>query len=254
MSELHTQPAVLDAIGGIDPYAEFRVQHPREIAGLLKELATDSVPVILSGPEAIGFTTVVWTVDAAQQRVTFSADADNPHLQRLLDLEEITCVAYLDAVKLQFDVEQPVLVRGNKTCALQANMPREMYRFQRRRAFRVRTIGRGSPTALLRHPALPDMQLGLRVLDVSIGGCALMLPGDVPPLAAGLEIRRVRIELDADTRFDADLLLHHVTVLQGPSRGARLGCEFMRVQPQAQRALQRYIDQTQKRRRLLSLD
>jgi len=33
-----------------------------------------------------------------------------------------------------------------------------------------------------------------------------------------------------------------------------LGCEFMHVQPQAQRALQRYIDQTQKRRRLLSLD
>jgi c-di-GMP-binding flagellar brake protein YcgR len=64
----------------------------------------------------------------------------------------------------------------------------------------------------------------------------------------------VRIELDPDTRFDADLLLHHVTLIQTQSRGARLGCEFMHVQPQAQRALQRYIDQTQKRRRLLSLD
>src|SRR5262244_2673673 len=105
MSTLHTQPAVLDAIGGIDPYAEFRVQHPREIVGLLKELATDNVPVILSGPDAIGFTTVVWTLDTNQQRITFSADADSPQLQRLLELEEITCVAYLDAVKLQFDVE-----------------------------------------------------------------------------------------------------------------------------------------------------
>src|SRR5262249_3741831 len=157
------------------------------------------VPVILSGPDAIGFTTVVWTLDTNQQRITFSADADSPQLQRLLELEEITCVAYLDAVKLQFDVEQPVLVRGSKTCALQANLPREMYRFQRRRAFRVRTLGRGSPTALLRHPSMPDMQLGLRVLDVSMGGCALMLPGDVPLLDAGLEIRGVRIELDPDT-------------------------------------------------------
>ena len=133
-------------------------------------------------------------------------------------------------------------------------MPREMYRFQRRSSFRVRTLGRGTPTALLRHPSIPDMQLGLRVLDVSIGGCALLLPGDVPPLNAGLEIRGVRIEIDPDTRFDADLLLHHVTQIQTPSRGARLGCEFMHVQAQAQRALQRYIDQTQKRRRLLSLD
>jgi flagellar brake protein len=251
---LETQPAALGAAGGIDPYAEFRIQQSREIAALLKQLATDGTPVILSGPGAAGLTTVVWTVDSTQRRVSFSADADSPQLQRLIELEEATCVAYLDAVKLQFEVDHLVLVRGAQTCSLQADMPREMYRFQRRSSFRVRTLGRGAPTALMRHPSIPDMQLGLRVLDVSIGGCALMLPGDVPPLNAGLEIRGVRIELDPDTRFDADLLLHHVTLIQSPSRGARLGCEFMHVQPQAQRALQRYIDHTQKRRRLLSLD
>jgi c-di-GMP-binding flagellar brake protein YcgR len=251
---LETQPAPLSGAGSIDPYAEFRIQQTREIVALLKQLATDGTPVILSGPNAAGLTTVVWTIDTAQQRVSFSADADSPQVQRLIELEEATCVAYLDAVKLQFDVDHLVLVHGNKTCSLQADMPREMYRFQRRSSFRVRTLGRGAPTALMRHPSIPDMQLGLRVLDVSIGGCALMLPGDVPPLNAGLEIRGVRIELDPDTRFDADLLLHHVTAIQTPSRGARLGCEFMHVQPQAQRALQRYIDQTQKRRRLLSLD
>ena len=251
---LETQPAALGAGGGIDPYAEFRIQQSREIAALLKQLATDSTPVILSGPDGAGLTTVIWTIDTAQQRINFSAEADSPQLQRLIELEEATCVAYLDSVKLQFDVDHLVLVRGAKTCSLQADMPREMYRFQRRSSFRVRTLGRGTPTALMRHPSIPDMQLGLRVLDVSIGGCALMLPGDVPPLNAGLEIRAVRIELDPDTRFDADLLLHHVTLMQTPSRGARLGCEFMHVQPQAQRALQRYIDQTQKRRRLLSLE
>jgi c-di-GMP-binding flagellar brake protein YcgR len=251
---LDTQPAALSASGGIDPFAEFRLQQSREIAALLKQLATDSTPVMLSGPDATGLTTVIWTVDSAQQRINFSADADSPQVQRLVELEEATCVAYLDSVKLQFDVDHLVLVRGNQTCSLQADMPREMYRFQRRRSFRVRTIGRGTPTALMRHPSIPDMQLGLRVLDVSIGGCALMLPGDVPPLSAGLEVRGVRVELDPDTRFDADLLLHHVTAIQTPSRGSRLGCEFMHVQPQAQRALQRYIDQTQKRRRLLSLD
>jgi c-di-GMP-binding flagellar brake protein YcgR len=197
---------------------------------------------------------VIWTVDSAQSRINFNADADSAQLQALLEHGEAVCVAYLDAVKLQFDVDQLVLVRSAQSCALQCDLPREMYRFQRRSSFRVRTAGRGSPTALLRHPSMPDMQLGLRVLDVSIGGCALLLPGDVPPLAAGLEIRNVRIELDADTRFDTSLRLHHVTSIQNQSRGSRLGCEFMHVQPHAQRALQRYIDQTQKRRRLLSLD
>lgn len=250
---LNTQPAQLSSGGGIDPYAEFRIPQQREMQSLLQQLATDATPVHLTGPD-VSLTTLVWTVDTAQARINFSADPDSPQLQRLLELEEATCVAYLDAVKLQFDVGQLVLVRGAKSCALQSDMPREMYRFQRRSSFRVRTLGRGIPTALLRHPSMPDMQLGLRVLDVSIGGCALLLPGDVPPLAGGLEIRGVRIELDPDTRFDADLLLHHVTVIQNQSRASRLGCEFMHVQPAAQRALQRYIDQTQKRRRLLSLD
>jgi flagellar brake protein len=254
MSSQYTQPAALDAIGSIDPYAEFRIPSQREMMALLKQLAGDATPVHLSGPHGTHFTTVIWTVDTTQMRVNFSADADSPQLQDLLEHGEATCVAYLDAVKLQFDADHLVLVRGASSCALQCNLPREMYRFQRRRAFRVRTAGRGTPTALLRHPSMPEMQLGLRVLDVSIGGCALLLPGDVPPLAAGLEIRGARIELDPDTRFDATLRLHHVTTIQNPSRASRLGCELMHVQPQAQRALQRYIDQTQKRRRLLSLD
>jgi flagellar brake protein len=147
-----------------------------------------------------------------------------------------------------------MLVRGTKHCALQADLPRELYRFQRRDSFRVRTHDRGSPTAHLRHPSMPDMTLALRVLDVSIGGCALLLPDDVPALPAGVRISGVFIELDADTRFDAELKLHHVTAMQSPSRAARLGCEFMHVDPKTTRALQRYIDQTQKRRRLLALD
>jgi c-di-GMP-binding flagellar brake protein YcgR len=36
--------------------------------------------------------------------------------------------------------------------------------------------------------------------------------------------------------------------------GMRLGCEFLALDAGTERSLQRYIDQTQKRRRLLSLD
>ena len=82
---LDTQPAALSASGGIDPYAEFRIQQSREIAALLKQLAADATPVILSGPDAAGLTTVLWTVDSAQQRINFSADADSPQLQRLIE-------------------------------------------------------------------------------------------------------------------------------------------------------------------------
>jgi c-di-GMP-binding flagellar brake protein YcgR len=92
------------------------------------------------------------------------------------------------------------------------------------------------------------------VLDVSVGGCALFQPGNVPGLEPGLRIQRARVELDGETDFHATLVIHHVTSIQSQANGVRLGCELLNLDGAAQRALQRYIDQTQKRRRLMARD
>ena len=104
----------------------------------------------------------------------------------------------------------------------------------------------------LRHPSMPEMQLALRVLDVSIGGCALLVPADVPGLQPGSLLAGVRVELDADTTFNAEVRLLHVSSLSRDA-GTRLGCEWSKIDGMAQRALQRFIDRTQRRRRLQSL-
>jgi len=92
------------------------------------------------------------------------------------------------------------------------------------------------------------------VLDVSIGGCALFLPEDVPMLEPGVLLNGVDLDLDADTHIVAPLRLQHVTSLHLEARGVRLGCELVNASNESLRALQRYIDQTQKRRRLMVLD
>jgi c-di-GMP-binding flagellar brake protein YcgR len=249
-----TQPAPLGSDGGLDRWAEFRVTHPREMQTLLRALRDGNVPVHLSGPDGSSFTSSLWSLDGPQAPLGLSADEGHPQLQRLVDADEAVAVAYLDSVKLQFDLHGLVVVRGRGSCVLQADWPQELYRFQRRGAYRVRPGDRVSPQAHLRHPSIPDMALSLRVLDVSIGGCALLLPHDVPPLQPGVRLGAVRIELDADTRFDVMLTLHHVTAMQQSDRGVRLGCEWGPLAGAAERALQRWIDQTQKRRRLLTLD
>lgn len=254
MPFMDTQPAPLQPDSGLDPYAEFRIDRASEIAALLKALLDGSVPVQLSSPQGAHLSATLWTVDALQRRLGFGVEENHPTVPRMVEDDEITAVAYLEAVKLQFELEHPVLVHGVRSATLQVAMPRTMYRFQRRATYRVRTVAGSTPQALMRHPSIPDMALSLRVLDVSIGGCALWLPHDVPPLTPGVRTQRVRIELDAELRFDTTLVVHHVTALGPNSRGVRLGCEFLRLEPAAERALQRYIDHTQKRRRLLTLD
>ena len=236
-----------------EPDASFRSKGPHQVLALLHELREAAVVVSLASPEGQSLGATLLTVDPPGQRIAFDVETGDPRLPGLVEANEATAVAYLASVKLQFELRDLVLVHGDKATALQARLPRHVYRFQRRTAYRVRTLERGAPTALLRHPSLPDMQLSLRIADISISGCALLLPDDVPPLQPGSVINGVRLELDADTALQLTLRIQHVSSSLTAATGLRLGCEILQRDGSNERLLQRYIDQTQKRRRLLSL-
>ena len=250
-----TRPVDLDESFGAGTGAldGFRECDPVMVQALLKTLMDRNVPLHLNTPEGVSYTTTIWALEAGK-RLAFTGKVLDPAVHRLVESDEVTAVGYLDRVKLQFDLHGVVLVHGGTHSVLQAFVPREVFRFQRRSGFRVRTLERSSPTAFLRHPSIPEMELALRVLDVSIGGCAVFVPDDVPPLWPGTEVGGVHVELDGQTTFTTGLTLRHVTCIQPNARGARLGCEWLRLENSAERLLQRYIDQTQKRRRLLSIE
>lgn len=260
-----TSQGGIDAQGGADPLAPFRVGQSQERLRLLRELRDGGVPVHLSGPGGAALDACVWTVDSAQDRLSLNVEADEPQLASVAAAGEAVAVAFLASVKLQFELRSLVLVRSNQAVALQCALPLQIYRFQRRNAFRVRTIDRQVPTARFRHPELPGLALALRVIDASIGGCALWLPHDVLPLQPGTQIGDMQLELDADTRFLANVTLQHVSASsrdagnaaadsarQG-SGGVRLGCAWRPLTGNAERMLQRWIDRTQQRRRLLAM-
>jgi flagellar brake protein len=252
---METMPMPLDALGAANGGLEdFRVTAPREIGVMLKQLCDGSVQVNLNASDGSVISATVWTMDATRGSLGFSVDANDPALQSLLECQEVVVVGYLESVKLQFDVHNLVLVHGSRGSVLNCGYPRELFRFQRRGAYRVRPLRRDTPVARMRHTEIAEMQLALRVLDVSIGGCALFLPDDVPAIQPGSVLNQVQIDLDADTRFHVNLRLQHVTSLNQDMHGVRLGCEFVRADAGALRALQRFIDQTQKRGRLVSLD
>lgn len=244
----------LDALtGGAGALDEFRITVPREIAAMLKKFADGSVALNLNASDGSVVSATIWSTDAERGAMGFNVDPGEPALNALLECQEVIVVGYLDSVKVQFDVGNVVLVHGARASVLSCSYPREIFRFQRRNAYRVRPLMRTTPVARVRHTDIADMQLALRVLDLSIGGCALFLPDDVPAMQVGGVLNQVQIELDADTRFHVNLRLQHVTSHNADARGVRLGCEFVRADASALRALQCFIDLTQKRGKLLSL-
>ncbi|HEV7578631.1 MAG TPA: flagellar regulator YcgR PilZN domain-containing protein [Caldimonas sp.] len=251
---METRPAALQGMSGGEGLDEFRVSSQRDIGLLLKQLLDGSVLLNLNGSDGRVFTSAIWTLDSTRATIGFNADPNDPAMQSVLHSREVVVVGYLESVKVQFDVQNLVLVHGNKASVLSCPFPREMFRFQRRNAFRVRPLMRAAPVARLRHPDQADSELSLRIIDLSISGCALFLPADLPMMNAGVLLGGVRMELDADTRLDVSLRLQHVTSLNTEARGVRLGFEFVRPGGDTVRTLQRFIDLTQKRGKLMALN
>ncbi|MCC6249500.1 MAG: flagellar brake protein [Rubrivivax sp.] len=254
------QPAPAPAPPAAAAHDAFRVTDAAERLALLAQLRDSGAAVLLHTADGASLRSRLASVDAGASRLSFAvaaAELESPHLASLLEDDDVTAVAHPGQVKLQFDAAGLVLVRGQASAVLQCALPDEMLRVQRRETFRV-CPPVTAPVAMLRHPAIPEMTLALRVLDLSLGGCALRLPDDVPALAPGTRLAGVTIELDVDTRLRVELLLQHVTYLPqhdeaGASAGpgsARLGCEWRLQRPEDERALQRWIDQAQVRQRI----
>lgn len=233
--------------GALDDY---RITSTVEIFDLLRQIEASRTLVTLSSPEGHSYTTLIWQIEPDRGMVGFSGEGNHAGLRALLESEEVTAVAYLDSIKVQFDLEGLVLVHGDQHI-INARYPRELYRFQRRTSFRVKPAFSALPTAHFAHPDHPKTSLALRVLDVSLGGMALFLPENTPSISDGTRVPSCSLRLDDDTWLDVSFVMRHATPIHPDTRGARLGCEFVNLQ-QAERDLQQYINQTQKRQLALA--
>lgn len=233
---------------------EHRVRAHVEIRDLLRQFVDGDVPLTLTTPEGISYATSLWAEDPQRGVLVFAADVRDEGVARLAESHEVMATGYLDSVKVQFDVHDLVLVHGRSASAFNAQYPREVFRFQRRNAFRVRPSGRAQPHALLSHPDLPRRQIDLRIVDISQTGVALMLHEDLDLFRGGQVLAEATLVLDAATRLRVALRVMHVSPLgASPAGHRRIGCELLELGPGVQRDLQRYLDQTQKRHRLLTL-
>jgi len=232
---------------------DYRITAAAEIQLLVQRLLDERALITLSGPQGDSHMTLLSHTDATAGTLSLSADDGDARLDELIESGELTATAYLDRIKIQFDLDGVLQVSAPRGRSLRAQWPQVVYRFQRREAFRVLPLSSHAPTAHLQHPTHPERELALRVLDVSLGGVALFLPDDVPMIPAGVKLPHCRLALDDMTSLDVTLVVHHVTAIHPQTRGVRLGCELLDLD-RADRSLGTYINQTQKRRAALTLD
>jgi c-di-GMP-binding flagellar brake protein YcgR len=225
----------------------WRIADPRERLSALRELRDKGAVVHLCGDGGARVMGTLHAVDKDRGRLTFTGDATADGWRAIDGRARVDALAFPGSARLQMDLPHPQVIGEGPELRLDTGMPTAIYRIQRRHAFRVRTLERESPSAYFRHPEAPHPMLTLRVLDLSVGGCALRVPiGTVATFARGMRLPGVSFTLDPQTAFACEVVVHHVNPTP---LGQRLGCEMLGLDGSIERQLQRCVDQMQKRQR-----
>jgi flagellar brake protein len=220
----------------------FWIYAPGEILALLTRLHAGQVEM-----------TLYWGRDG-ECAVTRLLDLDTPRGQMRLDLpavpalregvlgaSELTCVAFIESIKVQFTVRAPRVEAGSTTPrAIAAAVPERLLRLQRREFFRVRTPRNVSASCLVPEGGDGSRYESLRVLDLSVGGLAMVAYPIHMELTDGTTIDRCFLDLPGAGTVSVRMRIAHVEAA-GKDGARRCGCEFIDLTPQARMMLQRFV-------------
>ena len=96
---------------------DFRLTSEAEIDELLQRLLSERALVSLSNPQGQHCATLLRATDRARGIIVLDAPLDRLSLEQSQASGEVQAVAYLDSIKLQFEVESPMLKSRMAACS-----------------------------------------------------------------------------------------------------------------------------------------
>lgn len=246
-----------DAPGTLNP--EFRIEGVFAVRAVLRELMSRRSLVTLYPEGRVDDALVTRIVHVAPDGVELDASGQPRGADALRRAEFAIGVAFPESVKTQFRLErlrlsdEPVRsANGDATATaivttLEAPVPAELYRMQRRESFRVRPpldddahcvqrIGVGRE---LRHP----------LIDLSAGGLSIRMTAEDAPPATGRIWRQSRIETAGPLVIPCELVVRGVYEDAALEGDRRVAFAFHAMPSDVLRRVQMYVIDIEKRLR-----
>lgn len=229
--------------------AEFRIEGLLGVRELLRDLMRRKVPVTLYADDGVDDFLVTRITHVDEREIEFDL-AGQPGMAGPFErARAITGIAFPGRVKTQFRLGHFELSEDEARAApvLRAAIPEEMWRIQRRDAFRVVPPEMDRARFLAREEASGECVFPLA--DLSAGGAALRMSPDAPAPRVGHYWPHGRIEAGEDRTIPCSLIVRHVGEASPDDRELRIGCEFQQLPPEVQRQIQLYVIDIDKRQR-----
>lgn len=230
-----------------DDHGRYVLDSPAEIARYLGQLRDRGTFLSL---HADGKTLARPAVLLAMGDDQIILDCEPAVINQLAGRTDVAVSTALDQVRIQFDVQQPRRALSNGGAVLAASAPRTMLRLQRRSFFRLTTPRQPALLCRLALDATRDRWLDAQILDISVGGMAIVAPPLEHPFEVNMLFPSCQLALP-DGNIDAALRVRNLFQISMPGAGRvlRAGCQFDALSGPMGNLLQRYITNIERARR-----
>lgn len=221
-----------------------------EIAAILGRMSREKTLVTAyTGGEGEFSVTMILSVDAEFDEVLLEMPVSPEAQARLLASRDLVFVIFFENVKVQFRANLAKATTFEDRPAFRVRLPGEMLRLQRREYFRVRAPVTGQAHCLVPLSEGNAKYESLPLVNISVGGLAVMNYPQNFELPLGETIRNCFLDLPGVGPVNVAFRVVNVYESDSTSGARRCGCEFVDLTPQARTMVQRYVNRVEAEQR-----
>ena len=221
-----------------------------EIAAILGRMGREKTLVTAYTGENGEFSvTMILSVDPEFDEVLLDMPANPDAQARLLASRDLVFVIFFDHVKVQVRANLAKAATFEGRAAFRVRLPSEMLRLQRREYFRVRTPITGQAKCLVPLSAGNSKYESLPLLNISVGGLAVMNYPQNFELPLGETISNSFLDLPGVGPVNVAFRVVNIYDGEDANGARRCGCEFVDLTAQARTMVQRYVNRVEAEQR-----
>lgn len=232
-----------------DEENDFILHDPKAIVAVLRDIVThhNRVALYFNDDNSMVLTLLLAVDDNGVWVDAAPSPLDNRHIERS---SRIVFVSTHNQAKVQWVSSETSQCLYENTPAFYLPLPKKLLRLQRRDFYRLITREPEALTCLIR--PLPDqahIHHKVTVMDISIGGLALVCKEDGVDLEPGVQYQNCEIDLPDIGTISATIEVKNtfeVTARNG-NVSRRAGCVFVKPSGEVAKMLQRYVAQMQQK-------
>lgn len=238
-----------------DSLEDYLLSGERQVRQLLHELHQHRALITAHYGGTNSFLTAVLGLSKDENTLLLDASPDEKTMSAALAAGKLICVTQLDQIRIQFVVRNARSASEKGRKLLHAPVPEQILRLQRRATYRLLVPISHASSAHIQFTdqARQLVELDGRLLDISIGGIALLLPQQASELVIGARLKHCRLQFPGHPQLEVQLRVCYLNRQEQRSgtQMLRVGFAFVDLPRQYETHIQRYIFQTERERKAL---